>query len=87
MFIILYFYLLTNEKEELFSLDYSDSEDGSIEEKLRHFKTQQHLEEIASDIEEEVEESKSSLPDAKAWGKKKKEFYHTDYVDDDLPGM
>ncbi|XP_071807811.1 something about silencing protein 10-like [Asterias amurensis] len=77
----------SEDQEDLFSLDYSDSDDGTIEKHLRTFKMQQHLEEIASDVEDEGQESKSGIPDAKAWGKKKKEFYHTDYVDDDLPGV
>ena len=28
----------------------------------------------------------AGLPDAKSWGKRKKEYYNTDYVDDDMPG-
>ncbi|XP_077998552.1 something about silencing protein 10-like isoform X1 [Glandiceps talaboti] len=28
-----------------------------------------------------------TIPDVKAWGKKKAAYYHTDYVDDDLPGV
>ncbi|XP_038050961.1 something about silencing protein 10-like [Patiria miniata] len=78
-------------QEEILPLDYSDSDDD-IEEKLRRIRTQQHLDEIASDLEEDDEEGgaesgeEAGLPDAKSWGKRKKEFYSTDYVDDDMPG-
>ena len=51
-------------------------------------KRNKHLEEMASDLEEEGEEGEDEeMPDAKAWGQKKQDFFHTDYVDDDLPGM
>ncbi|XP_022089514.1 something about silencing protein 10-like isoform X2 [Acanthaster planci] len=78
-------------QEEILPLDYSDSDDDDIDEKLRRIRTQQHLDEIASDLEDEEEGreepgEETGLPDAKSWGKGKKEYYHTDYVDDDMPG-
>ena len=36
---------------------------------------------MGSDIEEE-----EKLPDERAWGKKKKSFYSTDFVDQDYDG-
>lgn len=37
-----------------------------------------------SDIEGMDDDDK--LPDSKAWGKKKKDYYYTDYVDQDYGG-
>lgn len=39
--------------------------------------------EMASDIEDEED----GLPDAKAWGKKKSTYYHTDFIDEDYAGI
>ncbi|EEB11683.1 Something about silencing protein, putative [Pediculus humanus corporis] len=59
--------------EEVYGFDGSDSEDEN--DKLSDI-------DMGSDIEEE-----EKLPDERAWGKKKKSFYSTDFVDQDYDGI
>ncbi|XP_067006601.2 something about silencing protein 10 [Anabrus simplex] len=43
------------------------------------------IEDMASDLD--GQEEGDGLPDPKAWGKKRKTFHHTDYVDEDYGGF
>lgn len=44
---------------------------------------------VGSDMDSDIEgkEDNDNLPDPKAWGKRRKDFYHTDYVDEDYGGF
>ncbi|XP_033115204.1 something about silencing protein 10-like [Anneissia japonica] len=75
----------SDDEVEVLSLD-SDNDDD-YEAQLLAIKKQSHLEDVASDMEDEDAEDDDALPNEKAWGSRKKSFYHTDYVDDDLPGL
>ena len=73
--------------QEVLGLGLGDSDSDDMEEKMRVVKRNKHLEEIASDLEDEGEEGEDEeMPDVKAWGQKARDFFHTDYVDDDMPG-
>uniref|UniRef100_A0A1E1XB62 Putative disrupter of silencing sas10 n=1 Tax=Amblyomma aureolatum TaxID=187763 RepID=A0A1E1XB62_9ACAR len=61
-------------------LDDSEDELGPISE--AHSRNLRK-DEMASDIEDEED----GLPDAKAWGKKKSTYYHTDFIDEDYAGI
>ncbi|XP_071945801.1 something about silencing protein 10-like isoform X1 [Antedon mediterranea] len=77
----------TDDEMEVLSLDSEDEDD--YEAQLMAIKKQAHLDDVASDMEDEDDENNAedALPNNKSWGTHKKSFYHTDYVDDDLPGL
>ncbi|XP_006815322.1 something about silencing protein 10-like isoform X2 [Saccoglossus kowalevskii] len=64
-----------SEDEEVLNLELSEDDEDFGEDDA----------DISSD--ELEDQNKDNIPDSKAWGKKKNIFYHTDYVDDDLPGL
>ena len=62
-------------QEEIYGLGDEDSDDEDGKGKMSD-----------SDIEGKEDED-DNLPDVRAWGKKRKNFYRTDYVDEDYGGM
>ncbi|XP_014367192.2 something about silencing protein 10 [Papilio machaon] len=67
----------SDSEEEIYG--FSESEEGEENDK-------NDLNMADSDVEGQ-ENSDDDLPDSKAWGKKKKSFYSTDYVDQDYGGF
>ncbi|CAG4987173.1 unnamed protein product [Parnassius apollo] len=63
-------------EEEMFAFSESEEEDNNKDD----------LGIADSDVEGQ-ENSDGDLPDAKAWGKKKRSYYSTDYVDEDYGGF
>lgn len=72
-------------QEEVFRIHSSDDDDddegdeGNLMEPVG--------EDMDSDIEGKGDNDRDGLPSSKAWGKKRKNYYHTDYVDQDYGGM
>ncbi|XP_045517519.1 something about silencing protein 10 isoform X1 [Pieris brassicae] len=68
-----------------------DSESSSEEEVYRFSESENESEkndlEMADSDVEGQEKSDDDLPDSKAWGKKKRSYYSTDYVDEDYGGF
>ncbi|XP_013145327.1 PREDICTED: something about silencing protein 10 [Papilio polytes] len=84
----------TSEKKLLDKLRKRKHDDSGSEEELYGFSESEEEEEndkndlnmADSDVEGQ-ENSDDDLPDSKAWGKKKKSYYSTDYVDEDYGGF
>ena len=81
--------LITDDEEELMPSDEgeddSDDQDELPDDKFSRFRIEHKKDEMASDIEDDNEEE--YLPNSQAWGKNKKLFYDTDFVDKDFRGM
>ncbi|XP_014271734.1 something about silencing protein 10 [Halyomorpha halys] len=90
-----------NEEQEVLKI-YSSSEDsdddeeeekGDVREKKKRKKEDKDKEMygggIGSDMDSDIEDKPKDdgLPDAKAWGSQKKQYYDTDYVDKDYLGF
>ena len=82
----------TSEKKILDKLRKRKHHDSESEDEVYGFsdseedETKNDLEIADSDVEGQ-EKSDDDLPDSKAWGKKKKSYYSTDYVDEDYGGF
>ncbi|XP_041480309.1 something about silencing protein 10-like [Lytechinus variegatus] len=81
-----------NEEEEVLGWDDEDDEEDTIlKERLQRFRRQEKMDEMASDLEDEEDDDEgdgnTDEISSKAWGKRKQNYYDTDYVDDDLPGL
>ncbi|CAF4934611.1 unnamed protein product [Pieris macdunnoughi] len=80
------------EKKLLGKLKHQHDSDSSSEEEVYRFSESENesekndLEMADSDVEGQ-EKSDDDLPDSKAWGKKKRSYYSTDYVDEDYGGF
>lgn len=60
-----------------------DEDDDEYDERFNRFKIELQKDEMASDLEDEDKDD-DALPNAQAWGKNKKAYYHTDYIDKDF---
>ncbi|CAH4028458.1 unnamed protein product [Pieris brassicae] len=80
------------EKKLLGKLKHHHDSESSSEEEVYRFSESENesekndLEMADSDVEGQ-EKSDDDLPDSKAWGKKKRSYYSTDYVDEDYGGF
>ncbi|XP_022125388.2 something about silencing protein 10 [Pieris rapae] len=80
------------EKKQLGKLKHQYDSESSSEEEVYRFSESENesenkdLEMADSDVEGQ-EKSDDDLPDSKAWGKKKRSYYSTDYVDEDYGGF
>lgn len=72
------------ESEEEVLKVHSSEEDNDNEEEEEDL-----VKAVGSDMDSDIEgkEENYNLPDSKAWGKRRKDFYHTDYVDEDYGGF
>lgn len=78
-----------SENEDFYEDDDEDDDEENDENdigtdggKFDRFKIETRKDEMASDIEDDNEED--YLPDRQAWGKNKRQFYDTDFVDKDF---
>lgn len=71
-------------EEEVLKIRSSDDDDDDEEEDK-----EDGIRPVGSDMDSDIEgkEDNDNLPDPKAWGKRRKDFYHTDYVDEDYGGF
>src|SRR5699024_10371277 len=65
--------------------DDDDSEDFDQDARFDRFKIELKKDEMASDIEDDDEPN--YLPNSQAWGREKKQFYDTDFVDKDFRSL
>ena len=81
-----------NEEEILASEDDDDSDeeddddDDEYDDRFSRFQIERKKDEMASDLEDDDDDDDNDndgLPDVKAWGRDKKSYYHTDYIDKD----
>lgn len=63
-----------------------DEDDDEYDENFNRFKIELQKDEMASDLEDDNndDDDNDALPNAQAWGKNKKAYYHTDYIDKDF---
>uniref|UniRef100_A0A1B6CGF7 Sas10 C-terminal domain-containing protein n=1 Tax=Clastoptera arizonana TaxID=38151 RepID=A0A1B6CGF7_9HEMI len=70
-------------EEEVFPIHSSNDEDDDSEE-------DNQLDPVGKDMDSDIEgkiEEEDNLPNTKAWGSKRKNFYNTDYIDQDYGGF
>ncbi|KAH9506196.1 Something about silencing protein 10 [Dermatophagoides farinae] len=60
-----------------------DDDDDYDDDRFSRFKIEMKKDEMASDLEDDDDDDDDGLPNVKAWGKEKKSYYHTDYIDKD----
>lgn len=71
-----------NEEMEVLPSEEESDDDMEHFNNLDRFQIELKKDEMASDIEDDIEED--YLPNSQAWGGDKRNFYHTDYVDKDF---
>nr|CAD7425740.1 unnamed protein product [Timema monikensis] len=66
---------IIDSEEEVFGLNDSDDDDGGKKG------------DVVADSDLDAQEDGDDLPNVRAWGQSKRDFYHTDYVDQDYGGF
>ncbi|RWS28673.1 transmembrane protein 87A-like isoform X1 [Leptotrombidium deliense] len=67
-------------KDEVMAFSSDDSDDSEQDPLTSYYQVKAKKDEMGSDLDEEEEKD---IPSAEAWGKKKRTYYSTDYVDKD----
>lgn len=80
-------YIVSDDEEDIMpsepdSSEDDDDDDDFYNDKFSRFKIELKKDEMASDLED-GDENEDNLPSSLAWGKDKKLFYNTDFIDRD----